>query len=370
MLSRIEGERRMSSTEAGEREEGTEAARAASAAAALFDAALDAPLSESRLRAIEQTGVLTPLQVTRAAQLVGGPLPTAVWRSYLQRVLLLAAVGHVVAGIGLLLVEVWEDLGQVGSVALSAAVTVAPAIAAHRVGLASTVGRVLLTASALLCVALVAVAQLAFPVPLDVWFVAALVVVIALPFALAARSGYTWLVPLAALHVSAVMLLEQAGDVDDVGIWLMVSGLGAAAWFGWSALARGVPWMRGRLVPRVEASVAVFAATVVSTRFVASANWFGSVEPVPGTLATTTLVAAAAALTYRAFSARGDLLLAAVSIVSCTLVAAVGVVRLLDEVLGLDTALAFAVAGIGIISATAFAIWSLRKAGQSRGDAS
>ena len=184
---------------------------AAAYAATLFDTALDLPLTESRLRAIERTHVLTSAQMSRAAEIVGGPLPAAVWSTGLRRVLLLAAAGHVVAGLGLVLVEVWEDLGQIGSVALAAAVAVAPALAARRVGVGRTAGRVLLTASALLCVPLVVVLHLAFPLPFSSWIVPALVVVLAVPFAMAARSGITWLVPLCALQVSAVVFLEEAG---------------------------------------------------------------------------------------------------------------------------------------------------------------
>jgi len=336
---------------------------------ALFDNVLDAPLTESRLRAIEQSHVLTAEQMTRAAEIVGGPLPGAVWTANLRRILLLAAAGHVVAGLGLLLVEVWEDLGRVGSVALAAAVTVAPALAARRVGVARVAGRVLLTASALLCIPLVVVAQLAFPLPFASWIVPALVVVFALPFAMAARSGVTWLVPLGALHVSAIVFLEEAGHAGDVAIWLMVSGLAASAWLVWSGLARGVPWMRGRLVPRVEGALAVLAATVVSTRFVVSGTWFGAVDPAHGLLATTTLIAAAAALTYRAFTARGDVLLAAVAIVGLAFVGAVGVTRLLEDVLGLDIAFALAIGGIGLVAVTAVALWMLRNVEQKRGDA-
>jgi len=337
--------------------------------AALFDSALDAPLTESRLRAIERTHILTTEQMSRAAEIVGGPLPAVVWAANLQRVLLLAAAGHVVAGLGLLLVEVWEDLGQLGSVALAAAVTIAPALAARRVGLTRVVGRSLLTAAALLCIPLVVVLQLAYPLPASSWIVPALVVVLAIPFAMAARSGVTWLVPLGALHVSAALFLEEAGDVDEVAVWLMTSGLAAGSWLVWSGLARGVPWMRGRLVPRVEGTLAVLAATVVSVRFVVPGAWFGDVDPVQGSLATTTLVAAAAALMSRALTARGDLLLAAVAIVGVALVGAVGVVRLLDDVAGLPIEFALAIGGIGLVAATAVAVWILRKSVQARGDA-
>ena len=86
-----------------------------------------------------------------------------------------------------------------------------------------------------------------------------------------------------------------------------------------------------------------------------------------GTLATTTLVAAAAALTHRALTARGDVLLALVAIVGLAFVGAVGMVRLLEDVLGVDIQFALATGGIGLVSVTALAIWKLRQATQTRG---
>jgi hypothetical protein len=338
-------------------------------AAVLFERALDEALDGERLRAIAEARALSPAQVARAAELAGGPLPVPVWTGFLSRVVLLTAVTHVVAGVGLLLAEIWESLGQLGTVALSAAVTVAPALWARRVGLDRVAGRACLTASALLCIVFATVTQLAFPLPFSSWFLPAMVVVLTLPFAIAARTGGTSLVPLGALHVSAFLLIDEAVAGDEAAAWLMTAGLGAGAWFAWTGLARGRSWMRGPLVPRVEGSVAVLAATVAATMFVVSDARFITVDPVNGMLATTTLLVAAVTLAHRAARRRGDTFLAAAALVGVAVVGSTGLTRFMGDVIGIDYEVAVPVGGLCLVTVTAVSIWKLRGTARERGGA-
>lgn len=276
-----------------------------------------------------QAGRLDALQLRRALELAAALPDRARWRAFLDALLLWLGVVMLAAAAVFFLAYNWQDLGRYAKFALAEGLIVAALAALAWLGLERIAGKAALLAAALFTGALLALIGQTYQTGADTFELFAVWAAAILPWALLARFPALWVLWLALANF-AVLLYFQAFRgafglifTTERQLWL-VFGLNTLALAAWEALAlAGVAWLRERWAVRLIATAAGTCITVLAVGDIFDRHTFGWALP-----AWLAWLGVAYALYRRRVK---DLFVLAGGVLSCVVVIAAGLARLLVD---------------------------------------
>lgn len=156
-----------------------------------------------------------------------------------------------------------------------------------------------------------------------------------LPFSVVARFGGLWLFWVLLGELTLFLFWERTcglapGPIRGGSLFLTLAALNAGLSLGWEALRRrGVPWLQGRLAPRLLAGIALFVSAGVLDVFLADASFGRARPPLSVAWLVFLVVYGPVLLFYRAI-ARDLLVLALFGLTTASVITALFAILLLD----------------------------------------
>ena len=310
----------------------------------------------------------------RAVELANLEPGRAVWVQYIDRFLTATGTLLVVAGIAAFFAWNWVDLGHLAKFALLEGGIVIAAVFAWYFRLDSLAGRSSLFAAAFLAGLLLAVFGQIYQTGADPYGLFLTWAMVVLPLAIIGRQAGLWVLFQALLNLTVILYYTQVLNApDDMRLfgplaWLAFTvldstlasylfALNAAALVVWEiAASRDVPWMQGRLFPRLFAFLA-FGTVLVPTLVIVIAAGF-EINPQLSLVSPLLLVLAIAVCLYYYQYRRMDLFMLTCCLFATILVITAFAIRhLLEGLGGFGALLPIAVF---VIAQVAAAAWWLR----------
>ncbi len=316
---------------------------------------LDLAATPERLRALAEAGVLPPPALERALRLAVASPERPAWRRFLSTVLLGFGSLLVLSGVVYFFAYNWAGLHRFGKLGLLLAAILAACLAAWRLG-EGLAGQFSLLFAAVLVGPLLAVYGQAYQTGADPYELFLGWGLLILPWVALARFGPLWLLLL--LLVDTGLSLFRVQNVGDEGttLMLMLALVNGGAWAAHELLAsRGVPWLRGRWLPRVLAMMTMAPLLALAEYVVVSPSEADTASYVALGLLVAVMVAAY--LFHRRM--HSELFLLTLDAVSLMTLVTTFVGRHLFEEFDFGTSAFFLMAAL-IIGEVALAVWWLR----------
>lgn len=232
---------------------------------------------------VHELAAVLPLDAAayrRAVELAGLEPDRSSFLRYLDRFLAAAGTLLIVAGIAAFFAWNWADLHHLARFALLEAGIVAAVLFAWRLGIDSSGGRAALAAAAFLVGVLFAVFGQVYQTGADPYGLFLVWAILILPWVLVGRQAGLWLLLLVLLNLALVLYWIQVLNPPD-GWWQLTQSFGPLVWLGstvmdwrlacllfglnaiailcWEvAAARGIPWLKGRMFPRLIGLIALY----------------------------------------------------------------------------------------------------------------
>jgi len=215
-------------------------------------------------------GRLAAHDLTEAWRLAGIAPDRSRWLSFLERLCLWLGVVALCAALIFFLAYNWQALGRYAKFGIAELAILAAVAVAWRTGVDGAAGKAAVCAIALLIGALLALVGQTYQTGADTFELFAAWAAAILPLALLARLGALWVFWLALVNLACILYFHAVGLL----LW-MVFDARAAAWtllavdtlalVAWEAAAwRGIPWLQERWSPRIVATAAGSAATLLA----------------------------------------------------------------------------------------------------------
>lgn len=321
---------------------------------------LDLTATPERLRALAEAGTLTPQALERALRLsVATPERPSWWR-FLSTVLLGFGSLLVLSGVIYFFAFNWAALHRFGKMGLLLGALLLSALAAWRLG-ETLAGQFALLFAAVLVGPLLAVYGQAYQTGADPYELFLGWGLLILPWVALARFGPLWLLMLLLVDTGLFLYGVQVVDGEGTVLTLVIALVNGTAWAVHELFAtRGVPWLRGRWLPRVLAMMTMAPLLALATFTTAVPREADSASRVALGLL---LVAMVATYVYHR-RMRPELFLLTLDAVSVMTLVTTLVGRVLFKSSRFDAALFFLM-GLLIIGEVGLAVWWLRA--ESRG---
>ncbi len=316
---------------------------------------LDLAATPERLRVLAEAGALTPRSLERALRLaVASPEPSSWWR-FLSAVLLGFGSLLVLSGVVYFFAYNWAGLHRFGKMGLLVAALLLAALAAWRLG-EGLAGQFALLFAAVLVGPLLAVYGQAYQTGADPYELFLGWGLLILPWVALARFGPLWLLMLLLVDTGLSLHGTQVVEGRGTALTLLIALVNGTAWGVHELLAaRGVPWLRGRWLPRVLAMMTMAPLLVLGTYVAATPRSADTASSVAlGLLA---VVAVAAYLYHR--RVRSELFLLTLDAVSLMTLVTTAVGRFLFKSNRFEAGTFFLMALL-IIGEVGLAVWWLR----------
>lgn len=243
---------------------------------------LDETANAESLRQLRAAGVFTAAAFERALE-IAAAVPTADdWRRFLDRLLLLLGAALLLAGVVFFFAWNWADMGRFTKFAVLQAALLTMVLVAWRLGLDRLPGQAALFGAALLPGVLLAVYGQTYQTGADPYGLLALWAALILGWVIIGRNVALWVLWLVLANLALMLWWGEVWRPRDNGLQ-MAGQLGPILWISYlfsdAALAYGVfvfnvlalalyqrfrsrTWLRGRLLPRLAASLALTALVV------------------------------------------------------------------------------------------------------------
>jgi uncharacterized membrane protein len=201
-----------------------------------------------------QAGLVPPGREQSALRAAGLVPDRAQWRAFLGQLTLWLGTLALAAAVIFFFAFNWDLLGRLAKLGLVEAALVAALLASWRFDLDSMAGKAVLTLTALLVGALLALTGQIYQTGADSWELFAWWAVLILPWVIAGRFAPLWLLWLALLNL-AVWLYFSLASSGEAPMWslLVLDSLAVAAWE--AGHRSGIAWLRDSWPPRL-ASIA------------------------------------------------------------------------------------------------------------------
>jgi uncharacterized membrane protein len=317
---------------------------------------LELAATPERLRALAHAGVLTPAALEEALRLAVATPERADWRRFLSAVLLGFGALLVLSGVIYFFAYNWAELHRFGKLGLLLATIVGSALAAWRLG-EGLAGQFALLFAAVLVGPLLAVYGQAYQTGADPYELFIGWGALILPWVALARFGPLWLLLLVLVNTGLTLFWAQVFDGEPSTLVLTLALVNGAAWAAHESLSwRGVPWLRGRWLPRVLAVMTMTPLVGLSTWVVVSPRDADTASIVALVLLGAVMVAAW--LFHR--RVRAELFLLTLDALGVMVLLTLLVGRLVFEHMsGFETS-AFLLMALLIIGEMGFTVWWLR----------
>ena len=258
---------------------------------------MERPATPDLLHALRRAAVLTGPALERAWELTQGSPTDDAWRRYADRMLLFCGTSLVLAGVLYFFAWNWADLGHFTKFALIEAGIVVCVIATWKLGMDSAAGKAALFAAGFLVGTLFAVYGQVYQTGADPYGLFLAWALLVLPWALIGRQQGLWVLWIVLINLAVIMYWTQVLNPPG-GLWQLAQRFGplfllgalltdsdlssivflinASALVLWEtgAVAWRHPWMRGVLLPRVLAFLAL-AVVLPPTVIIILAATFG-----------------------------------------------------------------------------------------------
>lgn len=254
------------------------------------------PASHSDLQELASRFAFSDAATERAFELAGLRPGGSTWRDYIGWFTLVVGTALIIAGVAAFFAWNWADLRHFTKFGLIEAGIVVCVIAAWKLGLDSAAGKATLFVAGFLVGVLFAVYGQVYQTGADPYGLFLSWALLVLPWALIGRQHGLWLLWVVLVNLAVIMYWTQVLDPPE-GIWQLaqlfgplfllgalltdsvlsgvVFAINAVALVAWEAgAARGSQWMRGALLPRAVAFLAL-AVVLPPTVIVILAATFG-----------------------------------------------------------------------------------------------
>jgi uncharacterized membrane protein len=321
---------------------------------------LDLTATPERLRALAEAGTLTPQALERALRLAVATPERPSWWRFLSTVLLGFGSLLVLSGVIYFFAYNWAALHRFGKMGLLLGALLVSALAAWRLG-ETLAGQFALLFAAVLVGPLLAVYGQAYQTGADPYELFLGWGLLILPWVALARFGPLWLLMLLLVDTGLSLYGTQVVDGEGTVLTLVIALVNGTAWVVHELFAaRGVPWLRGRWLPRVLAMMTMAPLLALATFTTAVPREADSASRVALGLL---LVAMVATYVYHR-QMRPELFLLTLDAVSVMTLVTTLVGRILFKSSNFDSGLFFLMALL-IIGEVGLAVWWLRA--ESRG---
>jgi len=300
---------------------------------------------------LSETGVLPEKDVSRALAACGLTPDAAGWRRFFDRLFLMLGTTLLLAGIIFFFAYNWDEMGNFVKFALVQAAMLAAVLLAWQKGLDTLLGKISITAGAVLVGALLAVYGQVYQTGADSWGLFFTWALLVTGWAVTARFAPLWLILVALANVSLILYWEQiirsVRRPEDAVLYLILSALNIAVYVSWEELSlRGLNWLTSRRYGVVVAAWAAGCATVLAVV---------SIFDDHGGLGFAYLPLVGAAFAYAYLRTRDLVVLALVMLSSI-----VAITSLMIEVMGWQNEFMFLFYGLFVVGVTVAAAALLR----------
>lgn len=219
------------------------------------------------LHALHRGTLLDERAFSRALELSCASPGVQRWRRFLDWLLLGLGVSLLLVGVVLLVAFNWAELPALVKLSLVASLMAGSAATAWRFELSSLVGRLALTAAAVLIGPLLAIYGQTYQTGADPYQLFLAWAALAALWVAISRFPPLLLVELVLVEVTLQLFWEEAGDAEDSTRMLGAAALQLAAWLPLElGASRGVDWLQPRWLPRLLAVAALVTLTATSLR--------------------------------------------------------------------------------------------------------
>jgi uncharacterized membrane protein len=321
---------------------------------------LDLAATPERLQVLAQAGVLPPPALERALHLAVASPERPAWRRFLSAVLLGFGALLVLSGVIYFFAYNWAGLHRFAKLGLLLAAISLSALAAWSLG-ERLAGQFSLLFAAVLVGPLLAVYGQVYQTGADPYELFLGWAALILPWVALARFSPLWLLLLLLVDTSLILFWDQVFDGKPTTLGVTLALVNGAAWaaheyFSW----RGVPWLRGRWLPRILAVMTLLPLVILSDMLVLEPRRADS-----ATVAGFALLAVALAAAY-AFHrwVRAELFLLSLIAASLMTLATTWAGLLVFDTLDLGATGAFFIA-LFLIAEVGLTVWWLRAEARS-----
>jgi uncharacterized membrane protein len=296
---------------------------------------LDQPATAARIRVAAQAAGLSPEATRQAMAMAAASPPGAAWTQFLIYALLLLGTGLTLSGVISFFAFNWEVLSRATKFELLEGAIAICALAGWW-WLRDTIGRLALSAAAVLVGPLLAVFGQAYQTGADPWGLFAAWAVLIAPWVIVARFTPLWMIEVALWDVALVLFWVQVLEPHsstELFVFSLLAGIHFIAVAAWEwQWRRPSPWLDARWAPRLLVATA-FGFLLVPAIFLAMSLEFEGPGRTFGFFALWAAVAATFVF-YRVV--RADLFMLTVAGGSVLIMLTIGAGRLIFEVMHLD----------------------------------
>lgn len=202
---------------------------------------------------------------------IAGTLPSAAaWRRFLDGLALWLGALFLALAVIFFFAYNWSELGNFARFGIVELLLAAAVIASWRLGLEQMSGKAALLAATLLVGALLALVGQTYQTGADPWELFAAWSLFVLPWVAIARFAPLWLLLLALVNLAVGLYYHAFAGIFGMlfgkqTLWWTLAGVNSASLAAWElAASRGIPWMAERWVPRIMATAAACAITLLA----------------------------------------------------------------------------------------------------------
>ncbi len=325
---------------------------------------LDRAATPDVLEALHAGGLLPAPAFERALALSCASPGVQRWRKFLDWLLLGLGASLLLVGLVLFVAFNWSALHAFVKLGLIASLIAGAAYAAWWFELSSVIGRVALTAAAVLIGPLLAIYGQRYQTGADPWQLFVAWAALAALWAGISRFPPLLLVELVLIDAAVWLFWDQVvpttswGRDDELIILLILAGLQGAAWAAWELGAwRKLDWLQARWLPRVLAVATLCLLGGSCARLVVGEH-YGS-TPVEAWVGLVGLVGSIAAMLVVFTQLQRDLFMIAAALAATMTLATIFIGRVLFE--GPGGLGAVFVLGLLVIGEVGAAAWWLRR---------
>ena len=299
-----------------------------------------------------EAGVLPEKDVPRALAACGLRPDAAGWRRFFDRLFLSLGTTLLLAGIIFFFAYNWDDMGRLAKLGLVQGGILVAALYSRQKGLDDLVGKVSLTAAAVLVGALLAVYGQVYQTGADSWGLFFTWALLIAGWAVLARFAPLWLILVGLANVSLMLYWEQIVRAvhrpDGVLLYLVVAAVNLSIYIAWEELSlRSLGWLTTRRYGVVVAAWSTGCVTLMAVMEIfddhSGLGWLY-------------LPLAAAGFSYAYFRTRDLVVLALIMLSSI-----VAATSLMIEVMGWRDEFMFLFYGLFVVGMTAAAAALLRR---------
>jgi uncharacterized membrane protein len=227
------------------------------------------PVKPADIYRLAETGVLPEKDVPRALVACGLTPDAADWRRFFDRLFLVLGTTLLLAGVIFFFAWNWDDMGRLAKLGLVQVGILAAVLFSWQKGLDGLLGKISLTAAAVLVGALLAVYGQIYQTGADSWGLFFTWTLLIAGWAVLARFAPLWLILVGLANVSLMLywgqIVRAVHRPDSAILYLVAAAVNISIYIAWEELSlRGLGWLTTRQYGVVVAAWGVACGTLMA----------------------------------------------------------------------------------------------------------